>query len=184
MEAFKEVGRRLCCTTGLNQGLFPFFSPCHNVGKQAPMFAPISIILIIFMYFMNNISPCLPLGCSAGCGAGPSCQICSVISQLSKAGKSIVGVGWGWGWGGISKGAGFKMCSVSLNSTGGFWGGLVPLWHMQQRHNELYYNYKAQSVEVDNIDIWLGRAGGGGWSVLLHRDRATPEPISIQITLT
>lgn len=58
------------------------------------MFAPISVILIIFMYFINNISPCLSLGCSAGCGAGLSCQICSVISQLSKAGKSIVGGGW------------------------------------------------------------------------------------------
>lgn len=59
------------------------------------MFAPISVILIIFMYFINNISPCLSLGCSAGCGAGLSCQICSVISQLSKAGKSIVGGGLG-----------------------------------------------------------------------------------------
>lgn len=62
-------------------------------------------------------------------------------------------------------------------------GRTRPLWHMQQRHNELYYNYKAQSVEVDNIDIWPGE-GGGGRSVLLHRDRATPDPISIQITLT
>lgn len=60
-------------------------------------------------------------------------------------------------------------------------GRTRPLWHMQQRHNELYYNYKAQSVEVDNIDIWPGK---GGRSVLLHRDRATPQPISIQITLT
>lgn len=35
-------------------------------------------------------------------------------------------------------------------------GRTPPLWHMQHRHNELYYNYKAQSVEVDNIDIWPG----------------------------
>lgn len=43
-------------------------------------------------------------------------------------------------------------------------GRTRPLWHMQQRHNELYYNYKAQSVEVDNIDIWL--RGGWGAGVL------------------
>lgn len=36
------------------------------------------------------------MACSAGCGAGLSCQICSVISQLSKAGKSIV-LGGVWG---------------------------------------------------------------------------------------
>lgn len=58
-------------------------------------------------------------------GAGVSCQICGVISQLSKAGKSIV-------YGGVKgyfQAAGFKMgtrmCSVSLNSTGGFRGGLL-----------------------------------------------------------
>ena len=48
-----------------------------------------------------------------------------------------------------------------------------PLWHMQHPHNELYYNYNAQSVEVDKIDIWP-------WGA----ECTAPACVSIQITLT
>lgn len=99
------------------------------------------------------------MDCSAGCGAGLSCQICSVISQLSKAGKSIVF--------GVGEWVGGHLQRRRLENVFGqpeqhrrILGRTRPLWHMQQRHNELYYNYKAQSVEVDNIDIWPGEGGG------------------------
>ena len=52
-------------------------------------------------------------------------------------------------------------------------GMTPPLWHMQHPHNELYYNYNAQSVEVDKIDIWP-------WGA----ECTAPACVSIQITLT
>lgn len=121
----------------------------HHKEQYFELFSP------VFLSFPPTSPRCIDFPGPAR-GAGVSCQICGVISQLSKAGKSIV-------YGGVKgyfQAAGFKMgtrmCSVSLNSAGGFQGGLPPLWHMQHGHNELYYNYKAQSVEVDNIDIWPG----------------------------
>ena len=39
---------------------------------------------------------------------------------------------------------------------------------MQHQHNELYYNYNAQSVEVDHTDIWPWGGGVRGSGLRLH----------------